>query len=214
MLKINFSVAINDIKKNTYYDGNKHVHHFYEIRKDLVPPPNVDIKLIASEYHDTGSADFLFYCTATPYPEEEDHRYEELAEAPVTDEVNAGSLVSNPQEDYMMCVRLCDFSQQLQNLGVEIKKGEFINGDTIKQAINNCKDVKYACSCPGFYWTGIDYYVTQEGASLMPCTIEPTVWKKYREGALCCKHLSGLFRTISFFIPQMAMSIRKTIQNS
>lgn len=212
MLSKNFSVTMRDIKNNKYYDGNDHVHKFYEIRKDLVPPPSSDIKLITGQYYPNGNADFLFSCTATPYPDEEFHPYEELAEAPYTDIPNAGELVDNPSADYMMCIRVCDFSQQCRDLDYDILADDYPNANIISKALNNSQRIKYACSCPSFMWTGISYYCTLEDASLMPCTIEPTKWKELREGALCCKHLSGLFRTISFFIPQCAMSLSKYIR--
>ena len=211
MCKHDFSLSMRDIRSRSLYEGNRHVDHFYDIRRKLLGDPSHDIKLIASQLNKNGSCDFLFKCTVTPYPEEPWHEYEELQYAPMTRMVNAGELTPNNTEEYMMCIRINDFLEQLEKRGV-LDSGKF-DGYTLTDVLENSEDVKYSCSCPSFMFTGIAYNATQEGASLMPCTIEPTKWKDLRGDALCCKHLSGLFRTLGFFISQCAMSIRKTLKD-
>ena len=208
----NFSLSIKDIRSRSLYEGNDHVNYFYDVRKGLLGDPSRDIKLIASQLNKNGSCDFLFKCSVTPYPEEPYHEYKELQYAPITRMVNAGELIPNNTEEYMMAIRINDFLEQLDERGV-LESGKF-DGYALTDVLENSKDIKYSCSCPSFMYTGIAYNATQEGASLMPGTMEPEFWRKFRGNALCCKHLSGLFRQLGFFIPQCAMSIRKTLEES
>ena len=209
---VNFSLSMDDIRSRSLYEGNDHVNYFYDIRHKLIGNPSSDIKLIASQLNKNGSCDFLFKCSVTPYPEEPAHEYKELQYAPITRMVNAGEMIDNISDEYMMCIRINDFLEQLDDKGV-LDTGRF-DGYILTDILEDSEDIKYSCSCPSFMYTGIAYNATQQGASLMPCSMEPDFWKKFRGNALCCKHLSGLFRQLGFFIPQCAMSARKTLQES
>lgn len=203
-------LTLQQIRSKDIYSGNDHVNKFYNVRKSLVGNPNQNIKFVTSQLNEDGSCDMLFRTVVTPYDEEDEHKYKELEDAPVSNEMNSGDLVDNPtQKDYMMCIRINDFWDLIDEIMV-IEKNEF-DGNTLNAIIDLSQDVKFSCSCPSFVWTGISYFATLEGASLIPNNIYPKKWDKYRKNALCCKHLSGLFRQLPFFTNQCAMSIRKNM---
>jgi hypothetical protein len=208
--KIEEKLSLQQIRSRDVYSKNAHVNKFYNIRKDLVGTPNRNIKLITSQLNDDGSADFLFQTVVTPY-EDVDHVYKELIDAPIADIVNASAMKTNNSGEYMMCLRINDFWDLIEELEV-VEKNEF-DKNTLSAILDLSEDVKYSCNCVSYVWSGISYFATQEDASLIPNNIYPKKWDKYRAGALCCKHLSGLFRTLSFQIPKMSMSIRKNMRD-
>lgn len=207
--KIEEKLSLQQIRSRDVYSKNAHVNKFYNIRKDLVGTPNRNIKFITSQLNDDGSADFLFQTVVTPY-EDVDHVYKELIDAPIADVVNASAMKTNNSGEYMMCLRINDFWDLIEELEV-IEKNEF-DKNTLSAILDLSEDVKYSCNCISFVWSGISYFATQEDASLIPNNIYPKKWDKYRAGALVCKHLSGLFRTLSFQIPKMSQSIRKNMK--
>lgn len=208
--KIEEKLSLQQIRSRDVYSKNAHVNKFYNIRKDLVGTPNRNIKFITSQLNDDGSADFLFQTVVTPY-EDPNHVYKALIDAPSTNIPNSGEMKVNNSGEYMMCLRINDFWDLIEDLEV-IEKNEF-DKNTLSAILDLSEDVKYSCDCPSFLWTSISYNATKEDASLIPSTIAPKFWGKYRAGALCCKHLSGLFRTLSFQIPKMSMSIRKNMKD-
>lgn len=205
----NEKLSLQQIRSKDVYSKNAHVDKFYKMRKNLVGNPNKNIKFISSQLNDDGSADFLFQTVVTPYADP-NHDYEELVDAPISDVVNSGAMKPNNSGEYMMCIRINDFWDLIEELEV-IENNEF-DKNTLSAILDLSEDVKYSCNCPSFLWTSISYNATKEDASLIPSTIAPKFWGKYRKGALCCKHLSGLFRSLSFFIPQCAMSIKKNMK--
>ena len=207
--KIEEKLSLQQIRSRDVYSKNAHVNKFYNIRKDLVGTPNRNIKFITSQLNDDGSADFLFQTVVTPY-EDVDHVYKELIDAPIADIVNASAMKTNNSGEYMMCLRINDFWDLIEELEV-IEKNEF-DKNTLSAILDLSEDVKYSCNCVSFVWSGVSFFATQEDASLIPNNIYPKKWDKYRAGALCCKHLSGLFRTLSFQIPKMSQSIRKNMK--
>lgn len=207
--KIEEKLSLQQIRSRDVYSKNTHVNKFYNIRKDLVGTPNRNIKLITSQLNGDGSADFLFQTVVTPY-EDVDHVYKELIDAPITDVVNASAMKTNNSGEYMMCLRINDFWDLIEELEV-IEKNEF-DKNTLSAILDLSEDVKYSCNCISFVWSGVSFFATQEDASLIPNNIYPKKWDKYRAGALCCKHLSGLFRTLSFQIPKMSQSIKKNMR--
>ena len=207
--KIEEKLSLQQIRSRDVYSKNAHVNKFYNIRKDLVGTPNRNIKFITSQLNDDGSADFLFQTVVTPY-EDVDHVYKELIDAPIADIVNASAMKTNNSGEYMMCLRINDFWDLIEELEV-IEKNEF-DKNTLSAILDLSEDVKYSCNCVSFIWSGVSFFATQEDASLIPNNIYPKKWDKYRAGALCCKHLSGLFRTLSFQIPKMSQSIRKNMK--
>lgn len=208
--KIEEKLSLQQIRSRDIYSKNAHVNKFYSIRKDLIGTPNKNIKFISSQLNEDGTADFLFQTVVTPY-DDPNHIYKSLTDAPIANEINQGSMDVDYSGEYMMCIRINDFWDLIEALEV-IEKNEF-DKNTLSSIIDLSEDVKYSCSCVSFIYTGISYYATLEDASLIPNTIAPKVWNKYRDGALCCKHLSGLFRSLSFFIPQCAMSIKKNMKD-
>ena len=118
---------------------------------------------------------------------------------------------TNNSGEYMMCLRINDFWDLIEELGV-IEKNEF-DKNTLSAILDLSEDVKYSCNCVSFVWSGISYFATQEDASLIPNNIYPKKWDKYRAGALVCKHLSGLCRNLGFFENLMAMSIKKNMKD-
>ena len=209
LYKIEEKLSLQQIRSRDVYSKNAHVNKFYNIRKDLVGTPNRNIKFITSQLNDDGSADFLFQTVVTPY-EDVDHVYKELIDAPIADIVNASAMKTNNSGEYMMCLRINDFWDLIEELEV-IEKNEF-DKNTLSAILDLSEDVKYSCNCVSFIWSGVSFFATQEDASLIPNNIYPKKWDKYRAGALCCKHLSGLFRTLSFQIPKMSQSIRKNMK--
>lgn len=207
--KIEEKLSLQQIRSRDVYSKNAHVNKFYNIRKDLVGTPNRNIKFITSQLNGDGSADFLFQTVVTPY-EDVDHVYKELIDAPIADVVNASAMKTNNSGEYMMCLRINDFWDLIEELEV-IEKNEF-DKNTLSAILDLSEDVKYSCNCVSFIWSGVSFFATQEDASLIPNNIYPKKWDKYRAGALCCKHLSGLFRTLSFQIPKMSQSIRKNMK--
>ena len=207
--KIEEKLSLQQIRSRDVYSKNAHVNKFYNIRKDLVGTPNRNIKFITSQLNGDGSADFLFQTVVTPY-EDVDHVYKELIDAPIADIVNASAMKTNNSGEYMMCLRINDFWDLIEELEV-IEKNEF-DKNTLSAILDLSEDVKYSCNCVSFIWSGVSFFATQEDASLIPNNIYPKKWDKYRAGALCCKHLSGLFRTLSFQIPKMSQSIRKNMK--
>lgn len=203
-------LSLQQIRSRDIYSKNAHVNKFYTIRTDLIGNPNKNIKFITSQLNDDGSADFLFQTIVTPY-EDPNHVYKSLNDAPVADIVNSGDMSTNNSGEYMMCLRINDFWDLIEEFEV-IEKNEF-DKNTLSAILDLSEDVKYSCNCSSFVWTGISYYATLEDASLIPNTIAPKVWNKYRDGALCCKHLSGLFRSLGFQIPKMAQSIKKNMKD-
>lgn len=204
-------LTLQQIRNKDIYtaNGNEHLKHFYDIRKSLVGNPNKSVKFITSAFNNDGSADFLFQTLATPY-EDNEHEYKELESAPITKTMNQGKLVKNNSKEYIICIRIVDFFDMIDDLGV-IDDGIFSKND-LSAILDLSEDVKFSCNCPSFVWTGISYFATLEDASLIPNNIYPKHWDKYREGVMCCKHLSGAFRNLGFFIPQMAMSIKKAMK--
>lgn len=202
-------LSLQQIRSKDIYSKNQHVNKFYNIRKGLAGNPNKNIKFITSELNDDGSADFLFQTVVTPY-DDPNHIYKELVDAPVSNSMNSGKMKVNDSGEYMMYLRINDFWDLIEEFEV-IENNEF-DKNTLSAILDLSEDVKFSCGCPSFVYTGISYYATNEGASLIPNNIKPKVWDKYRDGALCCKHLSGLFRSLSFFIPQCAMSIKKNMK--
>lgn len=209
LYKIEEKLSLQQIRSRDVYSKNAHVNKFYNIRKDLVGTPNRNIKFITSQLNDDGSADFLFQTVVTPY-EDVDHVYKELIDAPIADVVNASAMKTNNSGEYMMCLRINDFWDLIEELEV-VEKNEF-DKNTLSAILDLSEDVKYSCNCVSFIWSGVSFFATQEDASLIPNNIYPKKWDKYRAGALCCKHLSGLFRTLSFQIPKMSQSIRKNMK--
>ena len=207
--KIEEKLSLQQIRSRDVYSKNAHVNKFYNIRKDLVGTPNRNIKFITSQLNDDGSADFLFQTVVTPY-KDVDHVYKELIDAPIADVVNASAMKTNNSGEYMMCLRINDFWDLIEELEV-IEKNEF-DKNTLSAILDLSEDVKYSCNCVSFIWSGVSFFATQEDASLIPNNIYPKKWDKYRAGALCCKHLSGLFRTLSFQIPKMSQSIKKNMR--
>ena len=207
--KIEEKLSLQQIRSRDVYSKNTHVNKFYNIRKDLVGTPNRNIKFITSQLNDDGSADFLFQTVVTPY-EDVDHVYKELIDAPIADIVNASAMKTNNSGEYMMCLRINDFWDLIEELEV-VEKNEF-DKNTLSAILDLSEDVKYSCNCVSFIWSGVSFFATQEDASLIPNNIYPKKWDKYRAGALCCKHLSGLFRTLSFQIPKMSQSIKKNMR--
>ena len=210
MGRLNEKLSLQQIRSRDIYSKNAHVNKFYNKRKDLVGTPNKNIKFITSQLNEDGTADFLFQTVVTPY-DDPNHVYKELDDAPIADIVNASSMSVNNSGEYMMCIRINDFWDLIEELEV-IENNEF-DKNTLSAILDLSEDVKYSCNCISFVWSGVSYFVTQEDASLIPNNIYPKKWDKYRAGALCCKHLSGLFRSLSFFIPQMAMSIKKNMKD-
>ena len=207
--KIEEKLSLQQIRSRDVYSKNAHVNKFYNIRKDLVGTPNRNIKFITSQLNDDGSADFLFQTVVTPY-DDVDHVYKELIDAPIADIVNASAMKTNNSGEYMMCLRINDFWDLIEELEV-VEKNEF-DKNTLSAILDLSEDVKYSCNCVSFIWSGVSFFATQEDASLIPNNIYPKKWDKYRAGALCCKHLSGLFRTLSFQIPKMSQSIHKNMK--
>lgn len=210
LYKIEEKLSLQQIRSRDVYSKNAHVNKFYNIRKDLVGTPNRNIKFITSQLNDDGSADFLFQTVVTPY-EDVDHVYKELIDAPIADIVNASAMKTNNSGEYMMCLRINDFWDLIEELEV-IEKNEF-DKNTLRAILDLSEDVKYSCNCVSFVWSGISYFATQEDASLIPNNIYPKKWDKYRAGALVCKHLSGLCRNLGFFENLMAMSIKKNMKD-
>ena len=208
--KIEEKLSLQQIRSRDVYSKNAHVNKFYNIRKDLVGTPNRNIKFITSQLNDDGSADFLFQTVVTPY-EDVDHVYKELIDAPIADIVNASAMKTNNSGEYMMCLRINDFWDLIEELEV-VEKNEF-DKNTLRAILDLSEDVKYSCNCISFVWSGISYFATQEDASLIPNNIYPKKWDKYRAGALVCKHLSGLCRNLGFFENLMAMSIKKNMKD-
>ena len=208
--KIEEKLSLQQIRSRDVYSKNAHVNKFYNIRKDLVGTPNRNIKFITSQLNDDGSADFLFQTVVTPY-EDVDHVYKELIDAPIADIVNASAMKTNNSGEYMMCLRINDFWDLIEELEV-IEKNEF-DKNTLSAILDLSEDVKYSCNCVSFVWSGISFFATQEDASLIPNNIYPKKWDKYRAGALVCKHLSGLCRNLGFFENLMAMSIKKNMKD-
>ena len=208
--KIEEKLSLQQIRSRDVYSKNAHVNKFYNIRKDLVGTPNRNIKFITSQLNDDGSADFLFQTVVTPY-EDVDHVYKALIDAPSTNIPNSGEMKVNNSGEYMMCLRINDFWDLIEELEV-VEKNEF-DKNTLSAILDLSEDVKYSCDCPSFLWTSISYNATKEDASLIPSTIAPKFWGKYRGDALVCKHLSGLCRNLGFFENLMAMSIKKNMKD-
>lgn len=201
-------LSLQQIRSKDIYSGNDHVNKFFSIRKSLIGNPNKNVKFITSELNSDGSADFLFQTTTTPY-EDENHQYKELEDAPISTSINSSKLINNVGNEYAMCIRINDFWDLIEELEI-VERNEF-DKNTLASILDLSEDVKFSCNCASFVWTGISYFATLEDASLIPNTIYPKKWDKYRKNALCCKHLSGLFRNLSFFENQMAMSIKKNM---
>ena len=208
--EIKENLSLQDIRSKDVYAKNAHVNKFYNIRKDLVGTPNKNIKFITSQLNEDGSADFLFQTVVTPY-EDPNHVYKELTDAPIADIVNSGAMKVNNSGEYMMCLRVNDFWDLIEELGI-VENGEF-DKNTLSAILDLSEDVKYSCNCVSYVWSGISYFATQENASLIPNNIYPKKWDKYRDGALVCKHLSGLCRNLGFFENLMAMSIKKNMKD-
>ena len=209
LYKIEEKLSLQQIRSRDVYSKNAHVNKFYNIRKDLVGTPNRNIKFITSQLNDDGSADFLFQTVVTPY-EDPNHVYKALIDAPSTNIPNSGEMKVNNSGEYMMCLRINDFWDLIEELEV-VEKNEF-DKNTLSAILDLSEDVKYSCDCPSFLWTSISYNATKEDASLIPSTIAPKFWGKYRGDALVCKHLSGLCRNLGFFENLMAMSIKKNMK--
>ena len=210
LYKIEEKLSLQQIRSRDVYSKNAHVNKFYNIRKDLVGTPNRNIKFITSQLNDDGSADFLFQTVVTPY-EDPNHVYKALIDAPSTNIPNSGEMKVNNSGEYMMCLRINDFWDLIEELEV-VEKNEF-DKNTLSVILDLSEDVKYSCDCPSFLWTSISYNATKEDASLIPSTIAPKFWGKYRGDALVCKHLSGLCRNLGFFENLMAMSIKKNMKD-
>ena len=208
--KIEEKLSLQQIRSRDVYSKNAHVNKFYNIRKDLVGTPNRNIKFITSQLNGDGSADFLFQTVVTPY-EDPNHVYKALIDAPSTNIPNSGEMKVNNSGEYMMCLRINDFWDLIEELEV-VEKNEF-DKNTLSVILDLSEDVKYSCDCPSFLWTSISYNATKEDASLIPSTIAPKFWGKYRGDALVCKHLSGLCRNLGFFENLMAMSIKKNMKD-
>lgn len=206
--KLKENLTLQQIRSKDIYSKNAHVNYFYDIRKGYLGNPNTNIKFITSQLNEDGSADFLFQTVVTPY-EDENHKYKRLVNAPTSNQMNSGEMENNSNKEYMMCIRINDFWDLIELLEI-VEQDEF-DKNTLSAIIDLSEDVKFSCDCPSYVWTGISYFATLENASLIPNNIYPKKWNKYRDGALCCKHLSGLFRQLGFFIPQMAMSIKKNM---
>ena len=206
--RLNENLSLQQIRSKDVYSGNDHVNKFFNIRKSLIGNPNKNVKFITSELNSDGSADFLFQTVTTPY-DEENHVYKELEDAPISDTINSSELINNIANEYMMCIRVNDFWDLIEELEI-VEQNEF-DKNTLASILDLSEDVKYSCNCPSFVFTGVSYFATLENASLIPNNIYPKKWDKYRMNALCCKHLSGLFRNLSFFENQMAMSIKKNM---
>lgn len=208
-------LSLEQLRNKFFYTGNnnEHLDFFYKKRKSLMGSPNRNIKFVTSEIHylqNSAYMDFLFRTDATPY-EDENHEYYELKNAPSTNNLNSGELIKNPTKEYMMVLRIMDFYELLEYF--EFSKQEDFSKENLKAILELSQYVKLSCSCPSNYWMGGQYYLSLDDASLIPCNIAPKKWNKYRPNVSVCKHLEGLLhpQTISFLLPQMAMSVKKVL---
>lgn len=201
-------LSLQQIRTKDIYNKNAHVNKFYKKRKDILGKASQNSKFVSATLNADGSADFAFVTKVTPY-EETEHQYVKIADI-TNNTLNNGKLETNNTGEYMMLVKINDFWDLLDQLSV-IENNEF-DKQTLSTILELSQDVKYCCECASFVYTGIAFYATLEDACLLPNNIPPEHWDKLRGGAVCCKHLSELFRTMSFQIPQMAQSIKKNMK--
>ena len=142
--KIEEKLSLQQIRSRDVYSKNAHVNKFYNKRKDLVGTPNKNIKFITSQLNEDGTADFLFQTVVTPY-DDPNHVYKELDDAPIADMVNASSMSVNNSGEYMMCIRINDFWDLIEELEV-IENNEF-DKNTLSAILDLSEDVKYSCNC-------------------------------------------------------------------
>lgn len=217
MKNLNENLSMAQIRQRIFYTGNNNSHlaNFYNIRRGLLGTPNVQIKFLTSQFNyegQGGSVDFLFSAQATPYPNDPNHEYMELDDAPVSYPNNGtGARSSNPSKEYMLILRVTDFYNLLEFF--DMVGQEDFTRDNLKAILELSEDVKLSCSCDSFWWQGLSYWLTQDNASLIPCNIKPKVWDKIRPNVKVCKHLETLLhpQAISFLLPQMAMSCKKLL---
>jgi hypothetical protein len=114
---------------------------------------------------------------------------------------DSGDVDKKNENVYEMHIRIDQFFSHLNT-------SNGITDKDIKDALKVCP-CRIHCNCYAFLYHGSQYRLDQMDASEFHCDIPPTEWEKRRPDNLLCKHTFGLLRQINYFIPQIAMSVKK-----
>lgn len=158
-----------------------------------------------------GWIEFTFRTRATPYPEEKNHKYT------MTDKPKSWRLKKNPARTYIMKIRILDFFKWIKTTPDNITNKDIEDVLEVANVMHHCSDTSYN-------YQGFAFNSGVFDASIYKQSIAPTDkknskgtvigWKTRHDSgnpALLCKHLSGLYANIKFFIPQMRMIIKKEL---
>lgn len=199
-IAITEKLSFDQIADKLFYtgEGNEHLGSFYDQRTELNGKDISNIKFISADLDENGVARCIFSVVATKDGE---------AKQELTG--NNGELKDNTNNEYVVEIHFCDFWDIIEDVGLSTPD-DFTQKD-VKALIELSEDVKVSCSCPGFWWQGTSYYLTQDEASLNPCNIQPKHWNKYRPNVKVCKHLEGTLKNIKFFSNQIAMSMKRSL---
>jgi hypothetical protein len=220
MVRLDENLSFEAMRAKLFYtgNGNDHLAKFFTARKQMMGAVNTQIKLMETkiDYNENGAMEFGFLTMATDYPnsasDDDDHIYTELKDAPISN--NSTGALTTPTKSppaYILTLKIFDFYDMLEELNM-VGKEDFTK-ENMKALLELSQDVKLSCGCTSFWYQGLSYYLTQDNASLIPCTIAPKVWNHIRPDVKVCKHLETLLRpqTINFLLPQMAMAVKKVL---
>lgn len=193
-------LSYDEIISKLFYtgDNNWHLQKFYNLRKKYNGKDVKNVHLITTEISDTGYCDILFAVDATK-------------DGTVKKELvgNNGELGNNSTEEYMVTIRINDFWDLIDEFDM-ISKNDFRKEDLVA-LIQLSQDIKIADSTPSFWWMGTSFYLTQDDASLMPCSIAPKFWNNFRPNVKVSKTLEAVLRHFGFFTQQIAQSIKRNL---
>jgi len=172
---------------------------FRQIRNKKKGPENRLAKLTSIAIdEDEGSVTFKFKTVAT----DDNQKHSEVD--PFT-----FSIVSNPKDEYELQIKVLKFFDWLETAPV----GTVLTVKDLKDVLA-VADVQFWSTSPSFHWQGMNYMLSQVNASIYPTDIAPKVWNHiHGQTYFFDKHLFGLARSISFFIPQMAAKLSAILKS-
>jgi len=122
-------------------------------------------------------------------------------------------LKRNPSKSYELWLQFDDIIGS--NGWLSTFTGDQITKKEMMDIIETSEAVKVWSSSPSFLLQGFAYWTYQVDGGIVPEDRKPQRWDKYHgDGdAFLDKHLASLFRSIRFFIPQMAQMLNKKLKD-
>ena len=194
-------LSLSQIKQHDFFTGkdNNHLSIFIKQRQALNGNNVSQCRLITTEINNKGWATFLFEIESTK---------DENAKKEITTDFK---VIDNKTGKYTIELCIADFWDKIDEFKL-VNTNDF-TGKDLMALINLSEDIKMWCNCPSFNFMTANYYLSTKHASLNPTNIAPKKWNdpKLRGQSMVCKHTSFLLKNLAFYVPQMAMSVRREL---